>query len=223
MKKLFTSHSMKIVLMLLAVLMFSVGLTAQDDKAAAILSKLSVKMQQYESVSATFESKMVDKQADMEVDQSGSIKVSGDNYKLEMGDITVTCDGQNVWTYMKKTNEVMVDLAEDLYDEEGIEPAELFTIWETGFKHEYAGTEEIGEVTCEVIKLFPNDPADKSFHTIKIYIDQRAMEMKRTVIQGKEGSDITYDIKDFDTGFLKSSEFTFDETKYPGVEVIDNR
>ena len=98
-------------------------------------------MQQYESVSASFSSKMVDKQADMEVDQRGSIKVSGDSYKLKLGDNTVVSDGENVWTYSKKSNEVMIDLAEDIYDDEGIAPAELFTIWETGFKNQYAGTE----------------------------------------------------------------------------------
>ncbi len=204
-------------------LSFSSSLSAQDEKATAILDELSKKMQQYESVSAGFSSKMVDKQADMEVDQEGSVKVSGDSYKLEMGDYTVICDGENVWTYSKKSNEVMIDLAEDIYDDEGIAPADLFKIWETGFKNQYAGTETIGGVACDVIKLFPTDPGGKSFHTIKIFIDGEALEMKRAVIQGKEGNDTTYNLNSFDTGFINSSEFKFDPSKYPGVEVIDNR
>lgn len=208
----------------LSLLMASaVNVNAQDQKATDILDKLSSKMQQYESLSASFSSKMVDKQADMEVDQNGSIKVSGDSYKLNLGDISIVSDGQNVWTYTKKTNEVMIDLAEDIYNEEGIEPAQLFTIWETGFKNQYVGTESLSGVTCDVIKLFPKEPEEKSYHTISIFIDQKAMEMKRAIIYGKEGNDITYNLNSFDTGYINSSEFKFDKSKHPGVEVIDNR
>jgi outer membrane lipoprotein-sorting protein len=166
---------------------------------------------------------MMDKQADMEVDQKGSIKVSGDSYKLNIGDITVVCDGENVWTYSMKTNEVMVDLAEDIYDEEGIEPAQLFTIWETGFKSQHIGTEPVSGVECEVIKLFPNDPKEKAYHTIKIFIDKKALEMKRAIILGKEGNDTVYNITSFNTDYIQSTEFRFDKSKYPGVEIIDNR
>ncbi len=197
--------------------------SAQDDKAAGILSKLSDKMQKYESVSASFSSKMVDKQADMEVAQTGSIKVSGDSYSLVLGDVMVICDGENVWTYSKKSNEVMIDLVEDIYDEEGIEPAQLFTIWETGFKNQYAGIESISGVQCDVIKLFPNNPGEKSFHTINIFIDQETLEMKRAIILGKEGNNTIYDINSFDTGYIKTTEFKFDPSRFPGVEEIDNR
>jgi outer membrane lipoprotein carrier protein len=218
-----TLLNMKITSLSILFLAFTVGLSAQDDEATAILDKLSAKMQQYESVSASFSSKMIDKQADMEVNQSGSVKVSGDSYYLQIGDYTILCDGENVWTYSKKSNEVMIDLAEDIYDDEGIAPADLLTIWETGFKNQYDGTEMINGLACDVINLFPIKPQEKSFHTIKIYIDAEALEMKRAIIQGKEGNDTIYDLNSFDTGFIKSSEFKFQEAKYPGVEVIDNR
>lgn len=204
-------------------LLADVSLQAQDAKAAGILDGLSKKMQQYESVSADFSSKMVDKQADMTVDQQGSIRVSGENYHLTLGDITVICDGENVWTYSKKTNEVMIDLAEDIYDEEGLSPADLFTVWETGFKNQYDSEQSLNGVDCHVIKLFPNEPQDKTYHTIKLFIEKEEEVMKRAIIYGKEGNDITYDLENFDTGFIASTAFRFDKSKYPGVEVIDNR
>jgi outer membrane lipoprotein-sorting protein len=219
-------NNMKILLNSLLALLFIISGTSvhsQDAKAKAILDELSKDMQQYESVSASFKSKMTDKQSATEVKQEGSIKVSGDSYKVVIGDFTVISNGETVWTYSKKSNEVMIDLAEDIYDEEGIEPAELFTIWETGFNNQYVGLETLHGVSCHVIKLFPKDPKEKSFHTIKLYIDKDAMEMKRAVIYGKEGNDIEYDLTSFDVGYINSSEFKFDKTKYPGVEVIDNR
>jgi outer membrane lipoprotein-sorting protein len=216
-------HFYSFIIGAISLLLVNSPLQAQDDKATSILDGLSKKMQQYESVSADFSSKMVDKQADMTVDQEGSIRVSGENYHLTLGDITVICDGENVWTYSKKTNEVMIDLAEDIYDEEGLSPADLFTVWETGFKNQYDSEQSLDGVACHVIKLFPKEPQDKTYHTIKLFIGKEEEVMKRAIILGKEGNDITYDLENFDTGFIASTAFRFDKSEYPGVEVIDNR
>ena len=202
----------------------SVSVQAQDANAEAILTKLSDKMSKYESVSAEFSMQMLDKQAGVDETMRGQIKVSGSKYKLSLADNLVISDGQNLWTYQKKSNEVMIDLAEDMYEEEGIKPADLFKIWETGlFKYSHGGTATVDGKSCELVKLHPQDPSDKDFHTILVYIDADALEMKRAIIKGKEGNDTIYELKSFNTDFIKSEVFTFDESKHPGVEVIDNR
>lgn len=211
------------IALVLVTLVGSITSTAQDAKAQAILTDLSAKMAKFESVSASFKAVMVDRVADLTVEQSGTVKVSGDKFKATFEDNIVISDGDNLWTYSGKTNEVMIDYAEDAFDEQGVHPADLFTIWETGFKSAHGGVHEVNGVTCDLIKLFPNDPSEKSYHTIRVYIDKDKMEMKRAVVMGREGSETTYDITSFNTDFIKSDVFTFNKASYPGVEEIDNR
>jgi len=204
--------------------LFGSAMQAQDAKAEAILNKLSDKMTQYESVSADFSVNIVDEQSGVDKKLEGNIQVSGDKYRVLLDDNLIISDGDNLWTYSKKSNEVMIDLAEDMYEEEGIKPADVFRIWETGlFKYQHGGEESIEGTTCELIKLYPDDPEDKDFHTIKVFIDSNALEMKKAVIMGKDGSQTIYKLNSFNTDFIKSERFGFDQSKYPGVEVIDNR
>jgi len=210
-------------LLLLAVFALTfTNVKAQDEKSSAILEKLSTKMKSIPSFSADFKSMLVDKQADMEQSQSGSIKVSGEKFELSLGDHTVLSDGNSVWTYNTASNEVMIDNLDEMFEDD-ISPTKLYTIWEEGFKHSFAGEEEIDKVNCTVIKLFPNDPSEKNYHTIMLYVDENAMVIKRATILGKEGTDISYTISNFQKQGYAASEFHFEKSKHPGVEVIDNR
>jgi len=163
-----------------------------------------------------------DKQADMESTQEGSIKVAGEKFELTIGDNTVISDGNAVWTYNKASNEVMIDNLDEMF-EDGISPTKMYTIWEEGFKHSYAGTDEVDKVACDKIKLFPIEPADKNYHTIVMDIKSSDPEIKKVTILGKEGVNMSYTISNFKKESYASSTFYFEKSKYPGVEVIDNR
>lgn len=195
---------------------------AQDAESQAILDKLSAKMKTAPSFSADFESKIEDKQADMESTQAGSVKVAEEKFELSLGDNTVISDGNSVWTYNKESNEVMIDYLEDMFEDD-ISPSKIYTIWEEGFKHSYDGKVTVDKVSCDKIKLFPNDPSDKNYHTIQLFIDQANMVIKRIVVLGKDGTDITYTISNFQKQQYAGTMFHFDSSKFPGVEVIDNR
>jgi outer membrane lipoprotein-sorting protein len=74
------------------------------------------------------------------------------------------------------------------------------------------------------IKLFPIDPTDKAFHTVMLYVDKAKMEVVKIEIKGREGDETTYDLNKFITnGAIQDSHFKFDESKYPGVRMSDNR
>ncbi len=198
------------------------GIQAQDDKSTEILDKLSRKMKSIPSYSATFTNKIEDKQADMESTQSGSIKVAGDKFELTFGDLVILSDGITVWSYSSSDNEVMISDIEDTFDE-GINPTKIFTLWEEGFKSSYAGQEEVDEVLCDKIKLFPTDPADKDYHTILLFVKSDALEVSTVKILGKDGTDVTYNLENFSKEHYPAIDFRFDKSKHPGVEVIDNR
>ena len=57
-----------------------------------------------------------------------------------------------------------------------------------------------------------------------LYVDKGKMEITQVIVKGREGSDITYSVKNFKANeAISDSKFTFSEAAYPGVDVIDNR
>ena len=100
----------------------------------------------------------------------------------------------------------------------------MFTIWEDNFKHELVGSEKVGGADCHKINLYPEDPKEKTFHTITMWVDKAKMEVTQVVVKGKDGTEMVYNITSFVTGKdLPDSTFTFSVKGHPGVEVIDNR
>lgn len=207
--------------MILAALTFTLSSSAQSSEQ--LLSKLSDKAKGYNTIYAEFESTLVDKQADLEMTQEGKVKVKGEKYRLNLQDYIIISDGENVWTYEKETNTTYIDYKEDT-EQGNVSPTDIFTIWETGFKHESKGTVKENGKTLQVVYLYPKEPGDKPYHTIQLHIDESEMEIKKVIVKGREGSDTVYEVKEFDPNRnFKDSEFTFNKSDFPGVEVIDNR
>lgn len=201
--------------------LMSVQLSAQTGEE--LLRTLSDKAKTYETVLATYTSTLTDKVADFEAVQDGTIRISGDKYHLDLGDYVVISNGASVWTYDVSMHECMVDDAEELAAD-GMDPAKLFTIWEDDFKTEDKGVTEVNGKAVRQINLYPTSADAQAFHTIVLYIDEAALEMVRAVVKGREGTDVTYDVKSFSPGaIINPAVFSFKEADFPGVTVIDNR
>ncbi|MES2629135.1 MAG: outer membrane lipoprotein carrier protein LolA [Bacteroidota bacterium] len=198
--------------------------TDQDPKAKAVLDKLSAKTKGYSSISASFNSTLDNKKANLKVNQKGNLKIKGNKYKIELDDYTVINDGKTGWTYTKEANEVQVDDAAEMKKGGGIKPSEIFTIWENGFRYKYEKEVTIAGAKCDIIKLFPKDTKGKNYHTIVLTINKTKMEVQNVEVLGKSGEIYTYQVTKFaPNAALADADFNFDKTKYPGVEVIDNR
>ena len=197
---------------------------AQSDPAAeALLTKVSETMQGYASVHAVYLSKMIDRQSDFEMDQAGEIWVEGNRYHLILGEYTIICDGQTVWTYEPEMGECYVDDAETIA-EDGIDPARMFTIWEEGFTKVMKGDFELGNRKVQRVDLHPQNADDRGYHTIQCYVDPVSLEVVKLIMKGREGTDVEYRIEEFEgDGAVPDGAFTFDISKYPGTTLIDNR
>ena len=107
---------------------------------------------------------------------------------------------------------------------DALNPAEIYTVWETGFKQYYEKEMTEGGKTLDVIKLVPTDARDKTFHTVKVYIDRAKEEVAKIEILGKQGDNYTYKVKTFKTDANYGNDtFVFNKSSHPGVEEIDNR
>jgi len=214
-------RTMKVIVAAALTLGFATWGWAQD--ANALLSKLSEQAKSYGSIEATYTSTMVDKVSDFEATQSGTIYVDGSKYSLDIGDYLIISDGVTIWTYEPAVNDCYVDDAE-MMAEDGMDPSKLFTIWEDDFKNEWKGTATVNGEELTQINLYPLAGDDKPFHTIQLYISEKDLELRRAIVKGREGTDVTYDVGSFKPqAKVPASTFTFDPAKFPGVNIVDNR
>lgn len=202
----------------------SLSLLAQSDpKAKEILEQLSTKTKSYSTIKADFNYTLDNVADDIHETQSGTIATKGDKYFLQIAGQEIRSNGKTVWTYLKDAEEVQIsEVDED--SEDLITPTSIFTMYEKGFRQQYIGEKSIGGVNTIVIHIFPLDLDQKSYHTVKLYINKSKMEISKVEIMGKEGETYTYTIKSFQPNVSLSDDyFSFNTASYPDVEVVDLR
>ncbi len=193
----------------------------KDPKAQEILKGVSAKYKAMKSLSASFKITMQDQKSKTTDTQSGNLIVKGDKYKLTLKGQEVISDGKTVWTYLKESNEVQVNDASEKTD--GISPTTIFTIYEKGFSTKYAGDKKDGTKTLQQIELIPDD-AKKGFFKIQVFVDKQEKVIKSAKIFNKNGTNLSYVIDQFKMNAEAAETlFTFDKSRYPGVEEVDLR
>ena len=219
MKKLFS------FIIICSVLCSATGISyAQDAKAKAILDALSKKTKSYGSIKADFSYKMETADKKPGDTQEGTIYLKGNKYKLEIANQEVICDGKSVWTYLREANEVQVNTMPAPGTDDAITPANIFTMYEKGFKYKYEGEKAEGGKTIQTITLHPADPKTKPYHSVKLFIDKGANQLSSIKIFGKDGTTTTYTVKNFSANpALQDNLFIFSTAQHPKVEVIDLR
>ena len=210
-----------------AIVLFALNLNAvaQDAKAKAILDKLSKKTSTYTSMHADFVYTMQNKNDGIDEKQEGSLITEGNQYHLEIAGQRIISDGKNIWTVLEEAEEVQINVVpEDEESEEYISPTKILTLWEKGFNYKYDQASTLNGKAVEVVNLFPENPKDKSFHTIKLYIDDAKSVVDQIVIKGKDGTDFTYLIQSLKTNeTIAPGKFKFLKKDHPGYDFIDLR
>ena len=193
----------------------------KDPKAQEILKGVSAKYKSMKSLSATFKITTLDQKDKSTSTQTGSLIVKGDKYKLTLKGQEVIGDGTTTWTYLKESNEVQINDGSEKPD--GISPTTIFTIYEKGFATKYIGEKKEGTKTLQQIELVPDDQK-KNYFKIQLFIDKDQKIVNNAKIFNKNGTNFMYAIEQFKMNVdAPETMFTFDQSKYPGVEVVDLR
>lgn len=207
-----------------ALLIAAPSLLAQDDpKAKAIVDRLMTQAKGWSSFEADFTSRLQSSKDKLDLKQEGNMKVKGKRFRLVLDKNTIINDGKVLYTYSKETNEVTLNDPSEMDQE--LDPSKIFTQYEKGFKSQFVEekTDAAGVMT-QVVKLFPTDPAKRAYHTVVITVDKAKGEPRSVQVLYKDGNVVTYTVKKFTPNpELADALFTFDKSKYPGVEVNDMR
>jgi len=209
-----------------AVLIVSVTFVSaqQDPKAKSILENVTKTTRSYQSIQATFDYIMDNKDEGIHEENKGEIIMKGEKYQLKLPQLglEVYCDGSNVWSYMKDANEVSITSMED-ESAEMMNPSRLFTIYEEGFDYKFVQESVVGGKAVYVIDLFPLTK-ETEYSRIRVQIDKAQMLIKSAEMIGKEGNNYTVRVNNIKTNVTADDHlFVFDAVRYPGVEKVDLR
>jgi outer membrane lipoprotein-sorting protein len=199
-----------------------------DTKAKAILDEVAAKTKTYTSIKTEFTSvtdkKISNTETKVTEAQSGTLQLKGDKYKLELKGQIIFCDGKTQWTYIKESNEVQVNNAPDPKETDNINPVNIFTLYEKGYKYKYEKEDLLNGTKVDIVNLYPLVADKKPYHTIRLTIDKEKKQIVVVKIMNKNGTANTITVKNFTVNSdLADALFTFNKADYKSVEVVDLR
>jgi outer membrane lipoprotein carrier protein len=194
------------------------GMGQSDPAAKTILDGVSAKFKTFKSVTAKFNLKMENGAGKNLGNKAGTLYMKGTKYRISVTGQEIFCDGSNVWTYDKASNEVTISRLDPTNNT--ITPQKLFTnFYDKDFLYKLNG--EVKGV--QEVELTPIDKT-KPFHKVLVSINKTAKTISSTKVFEKTGNRYTYAVSSMNTATaVADGQFVFDAKKYPGVEVVDLR
>lgn len=193
-----------------------------DPEAKKILDAVSAKFKTFKTVNAGF-SYVVENASGKEMStQTGTLLMKGMKYKVNFGGQEIFCNGTTVWNYDKSANEVTIS---NLDASSGmITPQKLFTnFYDSDFLYVLNGEKKIGTKTVQEIEMTPVDKS-KPFHKVYLYVDKAAKTIYSTKVLENAGNRYIYMVTSMKTNAaIADNAFSFDKSRYPGVDIVDLR
>lgn len=196
------------------------GTTQAQNNSQKILDELAKKTNAAQNIQVGFSYEMENTDADIHEATEGSLVVSGDKYILKIAGQEIICDGKTIWTYIADAEEVQIN---EVDEEESFSPTKLLSSYtddyDASLEKEYT---ENGR-KYYLMKLKPKDN-DSGFDYVHLKIEKEKMQLSAFILYDFDNNVFSYIIKEYLTDIaLGENAFSFDETKYPDVEIIDMR
>jgi outer membrane lipoprotein-sorting protein len=194
-----------------------------DPKADNLIKRSRKKLRSLESFTVQF-SYQVENKADTtqkRISKSGTLRYRPrqNKFAVDMGDLLIVCDGQTIWQYLKKENEVTIT---SYNPKEGFSLDRIFRIYDQDMKVRLDKSETYKGQTIHKISLFPiSDTTD--YFRVEVWISEATELPQRIKFSHRDGTVVDYELKNFQVVSLPDSEFVFDTRKYPGISVVDLR
>ena len=199
---------MKKLFFTLLTLLLPYCLSAQTEKAKAVLDKVISTLTKDGGI-----------QIDFEGTESGSIVMKGEKFYLHSGQIQSWYDGKTQWSYVADTEEVNIShpTPEEL---QGINPYFILVNYQNNFDSSYKGMKNHEGKQVQEIVLVPKGNDNEKFTlwisktNYPIYIKVESM--------GKTISEIN--VKSVERqAHINDQVFHFSKSLYPNAEIIDLR
>ena len=221
MKKIFTLFTL-VSFTLLATAQTGKNPTKSDPEAKKILDAVSAKFKTFAVPQATFTYQVENAQGKALSTKKGSVVMKGNKFKVLMDGMEIFSDGKTVWNYDKSANEVTVNNLNE--GGSGMTPQKIFSnFYDKDFFYKLNGTKKVGGKTVQEIELTPADKT-RPYHKVYVLIDKSTNTIYSARFLEKSGGRYSYTINTIKPkATVADTEFVFNKSKYPGVEVVDLR
>ncbi|GAB3412646.1 LolA family protein [Niabella aquatica] len=194
----------------------------RDPRAKALLDEVSAKFKSYKTVSAGFAYEIRNAASKVLSKKAGTVQMKGNSYVINLGGNKIMSDGTTTWNYDPAAKEVTVNSS--TASEGTITPQKLFTdFYNKDFMYAMEKDDKVGGREVNKVVL---QPIDKSKPLARVYlaIDKATKNIVSATVIEKSGNRYVYNISNFKTNTaMADADFTFNKSKYPGVEVVDLR
>jgi len=210
---------MKNILLLLSLILLGYNSQAQSDsRAKLILDEVSEATDALEVIHIDFEFTLSNDSENISESSQGSLTIKKNQYLLSFMGLRQICNGETVWTILEEDEEIQISEI-DSDDEEALTPSNLLKMYEKGFSYEMGVESE----NLQIIYLLPENKDDVDFTKIELLVDTQLKQVKNLKQFGENGTNSEYTIRTFSPLIIQDSSFTYQETDYPGFDLIDLR
>lgn len=149
----------------------------------------------------------------------GDITIDNLLFRVEMNGIETKYDGLTQWVYMAANNEVTISEPgrDELFESN---PMMMIEHYMERHRINMSTDQEDG---FDVINFFPYDPNNSDFFKITFKISQNTGLPQKMTMWQRNGDRLSLEWDMFDEVEVDRSFFTFDVSRYPGVQVNDMR
>ena len=196
--------------------------TQNDPEAKKLLDAVSSKFKTFKSPQASFTYKVENAQGKALSTKKGTVAMKGSKFKVSMEGMEIFSDGRTVWNYDKSANEVTINNVNE--GGSNMTPQKVFTnFYDKDFYYKLNGTKKEDGRTLAEVELTPTDKT-RPYHKVYVLVDKASNTIYSARFLEKSGSRYSYTITNLKpSASIADTDFVFNKSKYPGVEVVDLR
>jgi len=204
---------------LLILLISSITLGQEQQRAEALLDEVSENLAQFNNIAITFTYELVNRKELIQQKEKGSLIVEGDAYLLKLMGIEQLSDGINKHTINVDNEEVLIEPLSNGFDE-GLSPSKIFSFYNQGYRFEWDILQPLyGGRKIQYIKLIPIDTYAQASYLL-LGIDTKTKNIYKLIEVGNDGTETTLTIGSFKTNIeIPTNTFVFSSSDYPNYYI----
>lgn len=203
---------------LIALLLFSFSIQAQDKKAKDLLNEVTSIVKSYSNIVIDFKYTLNNSKENINQNSKGNVTMKGNQYVLNFMGVTKIFDGKKSYTIVPEDEEVTVSTVNE-NDDSAITPSKMLTFFNSGYKCTMDILQDVKGRKIQYVKLVPQSTKDHR-KEILLGIDVQTKHIYTLIETSKKGTKTTLTVNSFKTNQpLSKNQFTFVASKYPNYYI----